>query len=48
MAARDAEAEVPKYEISRHEMYWRGFVRFMLISALGTALLLAGMAFFLL
>ena len=45
-ATRD-EAAVPEVEIRRHEQYWRGFVRFMIFSAVGTAILLLGMAFFL-
>ena len=41
------DAVVPEAEIRRHEYYWRGFVRFMTWSAVGTAILLLAMAFFL-
>ena len=46
--ATTGEMGVPEGEVRRHEQYWRGFVRFMIVSAVSTAILLLGMAYFLL
>ena len=48
MAAVDAEMDVPKVEGRRHAAYWRNFVRFLTLGALGAAVVLILMAIFLL
>jgi hypothetical protein len=48
MVAAEAEMNVPEAEVRRHAAYWRGFVRFMVLSALGAVIALGGMALFLL
>lgn len=46
-AVHAPEAQVPIAEVQRHRRYWRGFVRFLTVCAVGTAILLALMAIFL-
>ena len=46
-ASHADEMKVPDVEVRRHEGYWRGFVRMMIISAVGIGILMAFMAIFL-